>query len=103
MSSRIASFSEGAFSSRDSVGCERRWRRVGQPPASEFEGGINAQGVKIVGVFVAAGDRQDAGANHVRQRVRDAQRSRRSGNQCANLCAIPNRRSAIESSITPLI
>ena len=39
--------------------------RVGQPPASEFEGGINAQGVKIVGVFVAAGDRQDAGANHV--------------------------------------
>ena len=48
--------------------------RVGQPPASELEGGINAQGVKIVGVFVAAGDRQDAGANHVRQRVRDAQR-----------------------------
>ena len=48
--------------------------RVGQPPASEFEGGINAQGVKIVGVFVATGDRQDAGANHVRQRVRDAQR-----------------------------
>ena len=48
--------------------------RVGQPPASEFEGGIDAQGVKIVGVFVAAGDRQDAGANHVRQRVRDAQR-----------------------------
>ena len=48
--------------------------RVGQPPASEFEGGINAQGVKIVGVLVAAGDRQDAGANHVRQRVRDAQR-----------------------------
>ena len=39
----------------------QRWQRtqvgarVGQPPASEFEGGINAQGVKIVGVFVAAG------------------------------------------------
>ena len=48
--------------------------RVRQPPASELESGINAQSVEIVGVFVAAGNRQDAGADHVRQRVRDAQR-----------------------------
>ena len=47
--------------------------RVRQPPASELESGINAQSVEIVGVFVAAGNRQDAGADHVRQRVRDAQ------------------------------
>jgi len=73
--SRIASFSEGAFSNPR----QRRLRtqvcaRVGKPPASELESGVDAQRVEIVGVLVAAGDRQDAGAHHVRQRVRDAQR-----------------------------
>ena len=48
--------------------------RVRQPPASELEGRINAQSVEIVGIFISAGNRQDAGADHVRQRVRDPQR-----------------------------
>ena len=48
--------------------------RVWQPPASELESGISAQSVEIVGIFISAGNRQDAGADHVRQRVRDPQR-----------------------------
>jgi len=48
--------------------------RVGQPPASELEGRVDAQGVEIVGVLVTAGNRQDASAHHVGQRVRDARR-----------------------------
>ena len=42
--------------------------------ASELESGISAQSVEIVGIFISAGNRQDAGADHVRQRVRDPQR-----------------------------
>ena len=50
---------------------------VGQPPAGELEGRIVAQSVKVIGVFVATGDRQDAGANNVGQLVRDPARSPR--------------------------
>ena len=46
--------------------------RVGQPPAGELESRIGAQKIEIVGVLVAAGDREDAGADHVGERVRDA-------------------------------
>ena len=89
--SRIASFSEGAFSNRDSVGCEHRFAPVSAAPASELESGINAQSVEIVGIFISAGNRQDAGADHVRQRVRDAQRvaAIEKLQQRANLSAMP--------------
>ena len=41
--------SEGAFSNRDSVGCEHRVRaRSGGRPASELEAGSSAQSVEIV-------------------------------------------------------
>jgi hypothetical protein len=38
---------------------------VRQAVAGQFEGGIGAQMVEIVGVFVAAGDGEDAGAQNV--------------------------------------
>ena len=44
----------------------------GQPPAGEFEGGIGAQEVEIVGVLITAGDSENAGADHVGERVGDA-------------------------------
>ena len=37
----------------------------GQPPASKLERWIAAQAVQIVGVLIAAGDREDAGADYV--------------------------------------
>ena len=36
--------------------------RIGQPPAGQFECRIEAQSVEVVGVFIAAGDGEDAGA-----------------------------------------
>ena len=44
---------------------------VGQPPAGELEGRIAAQPVEIVGVLVAARDREDAGAQDVGHGVGD--------------------------------
>ena len=45
--------------------------RVGQPPAGELERWIGAQKIQIVGVLVAAGNGEDAGADHVGERVGD--------------------------------
>ena len=44
---------------------------VGQPTAGELEGRIVTQPVEIIAVLVAAGDRQDAGANNIGHAVRD--------------------------------
>ena len=98
--SRIASFSEGAFSSRDSVTVNTGSRPcLAAARKREGPSGINAQSVEIVGIFISAGNRQDAGADHVRQRVRDAQRVAAIGKTAP--ISIPNRRSAIASSMTP--
>jgi len=40
---------------------------VGQPPASELEGRVAAQPVEIVGVLIAAGNGEDAGAQDIGQ------------------------------------
>jgi len=45
---------------------------VGQPPAGDFERRIGAQSIEIVGVLVAATDRENARADHVGDRVGDA-------------------------------
>ena len=50
----------------------RRRVGVGKPPAGEFEHPICAHDTQIVGVLVAEGNREDAGADHVGQRVGDA-------------------------------
>ena len=44
---------------------------VGQPPAGELERRIAAQIIEIVGILVAAADRQHSGADHVGDRVGD--------------------------------
>jgi len=45
--------------------------RLGQAPAGEFECRFGAQEVEVVGVLVAAGDGENASADHVSERVRD--------------------------------
>jgi hypothetical protein len=47
---------------------------VGQTPAGELERRIGAQAIQIVRVFIAAGDRENAGADHVGQRMDDPRR-----------------------------
>ena len=47
---------------------------VGQSTAGELEGGIGAQGIEIVAIFVAAADREDASPDHVGEAVGDAGR-----------------------------
>lgn len=64
----------GAFSHRDTVGCEQRSVPLGQPPAGQLEAGIDAQMVEVVGILVAASDGEDAGAQDVGDAVRDQQR-----------------------------
>ena len=47
---------------------------VGQPPAGELERRVAAQSVEIVGIFIAAGDRENPGAQNIRQPMGDAAR-----------------------------
>jgi hypothetical protein len=47
--------------------------RVAQPSAGQLERRIRARGVELAGILVAAGDREDAGADHVGERMDDAQ------------------------------
>ena len=54
---------------------------VGQPPASELEGGIGAQRIEVVGILVTAADGEDPGADHVGDRVGDAGRIAPVGDQ----------------------
>ena len=74
---------------------------VGQPAAGELKRRIAAQDIEIVGVLVAAADREDAGPDHVGDRMGDARGIAPIGNAARQTLATPNRRSAIESSITP--
>ena len=57
----------GAFSQRETVGCEQRSRPVSgkRPQASE------AQPVKIVSVFITAGDGKDPGAQDLGKQMDD--------------------------------
>jgi hypothetical protein len=69
--------------------------------AGQLEGGIAAQMIEVVGIFVAEGDGQDARAQNVRQRMNNRPGSRRSVTSAASLSAMPIRRSANANSITP--
>jgi len=51
--------------------------RVGQPTAGELESGIGAQMIEIIGILIATGDGENAGADHVSERVRDPPTRRR--------------------------
>jgi hypothetical protein len=53
---------DGAFSQRETVGCEHRsGPRLGQPFAGELERRVAAaQPVEIVAILIAAGDGEDA-------------------------------------------
>src|SRR5580693_5102111 len=44
---------------------------VGQPPAGQLESRVAAQPVEIVGVLIAAGDGEDAGAQDIGQQMGD--------------------------------
>ncbi len=54
---------------------------VRQPPAGKLEGGIAAQAIEVIGVLVAAGDRQHAGTQNVGDTVGDQRRVTRIGDQ----------------------
>jgi hypothetical protein len=55
------------------VGCEQQiGPAVGQPPARELESRVAAQPVEIVGVLIAAGNGEDAGAKDIGQQMGDA-------------------------------
>lgn len=66
---------------------------VGQAAAGQLEGRVAAQGVEVVGIFPAAGDGQDAGAQDVRQSMDDARRIAVIGD---------HRRQLVRQSQTPL-
>lgn len=71
---------DGVFQGRRVLQPGHGWLRakivaaIGQSAAGELEGGIHAQEVEVVSVLVAAGDRQNPRADHVSQRMGDAQR-----------------------------
>ena len=44
---------------------------VGQPPAGELERRVAAQSVEVVAIFVAAGDRENPGAQNIGQPMDD--------------------------------
>ena len=70
---RAISIFEGAFSSRDIVGCEHRGSPLsGGLAHRHLEDRIVAQRIAIVGVFVAGRDREHPKPQHLRQRVLDA-------------------------------
>ncbi len=54
---------------------------IGQPPAGQFEAGIGAQLIEIVGILIAAGDGEHARAQEVDHTVRHQQRIARIGDQ----------------------
>jgi hypothetical protein len=67
----MISRSVGAFSQREMVGCAEVTAAVRQPSAGQLECRIEAQPVKVVAIGIAATNRQHAGAQHIRNRVRD--------------------------------
>ena len=74
---------------------------VGKPIAGQLERRIGAPPIEIVGILKAAGDRQNARPQDVRQEVDNPVRSRRSAISAASFAQIPSRRSAAANSITP--
>ena len=68
----MRSRNEGAFSQRETVGCAQIGSTVGEPSAGELEGRVAAQPVEIVGVLIAAGDRENPGAQNIGQPMGDA-------------------------------
>jgi hypothetical protein len=64
----------GVLQPRDGGLAHQVGAALGQAAAGELEGGIGAQVVEVVGVRVAAGDRQDAGEQDLGQRVHDPAR-----------------------------
>ncbi len=78
----MVSLSVGAFSQRETVGCEHKLapvsgNRLQAIPAfarTWLEGRIGTQKVEIVAVRVAASDRQHAASQHIGNRVRDVRR-----------------------------
>ena len=54
---------------------------IGQAPAGQLEAGIGAQMIEVVGVLIAAGDGEHAGAQNVVDAVRHQQRITRVGDQ----------------------
>ena len=76
--------------------------RLGQVSAGELEGRIRPQRAEVVAILIAARDGEDAGADHVCDRVpARGLESRRSGMKRASRSAIPSRRSAWARSMTP--
>ena len=64
----MRSRNEGAFSQRETVGCEHRSAPVsGSLPAGELERRVAAQSVEIVAIFVAAGDCENPGTQNIGQ------------------------------------
>ena len=61
-----------------------------QPPAGELEGGVATQAVEIVGVFVAAGDGQDARQHNLRKRVNHPRRITPVGDHGGKLLGDPH-------------
>ena len=68
----MISRSVGAFSQREMVGCEQRSLPVsGSRPHASLKAEIEAQPVEVVAIGIAAANRQHAGAQDIRNRVRD--------------------------------
>ena len=61
-----------------------------QPPAGKLEGGVSAQAIEIVGVFVAAGNRQDARQQNLRERVNHPHRITPVGDHGGKLLGDPH-------------
>ena len=70
-------------------------------PAGKLEGGVAPQRIEIVGILVPAGDGEDAREQDLGQRAHHPPRITGIGIRAASLWAIPIRRAAAASSITP--
>ncbi len=78
----MVSFSVGAFSQRETVGCEHKSVPVsGSRPQASLNAGSERRKSKSLAVLVAAGDRQPARSQHILDRVRDVRGIARIGNQ----------------------
>jgi hypothetical protein len=85
-----------------SSGCEQEIiTAVGQTPAGQLEARIAAQVIEIVGILIAAGDRQHARAQDIDDIVRRQQRIAAIGDQPGQPLCDPIHRSAAARSITP--
>jgi hypothetical protein len=58
----MGSSNDGAFSRRETVGCEHRSVPLSGAARGRLEGRVAPQPVEIVGVLIAVGDRESPGA-----------------------------------------